>query len=810
MSQIHIPKKQRSAPVTAPARGAEHRSGGAMPTSQDLGKRVQLDSAIQDKMERAFGADFSTVELYESPAVEAAGAQAVTMGNRIGFAPGKTDFQSPQGQRLLGHELSHVVGQARGMVEGSGFLQNSGLEHLADRQGAMAAGGQTITAASLQPLSASSIAAASGPMQAKKEPKTEEEKQELELRAQAEAQQMKQKEMQENAAHFIKAGEDLMQSGKDIPMAYTMWDRAEQMQNMVRESRTTQQSLVDEANGIKSQRLARESEDWYAKASQSRDARKNAGGMLKPFKRAGYSILANAQRFMGWTTGLRSKTAVKDGIGDKVKILLPELGNQLESSLDHAMQNSERGKDFAKRGLVGTIGKMLGMDPKGKLSPKAGPIRRFLSAKISPMLARFQDRHEKAVANFISPEGQQAWAQMSDMDKFLYRVKNPLVYLDSKTKGGRGRAMARLKRQQAAENLAEEMRAMDSADFQNTLTGEQQAADMQNLFDEKNSMEQTGLYQTAEQRLAKQNPIDMRRLFDDSYQENDLAYVPEAKENMVASFMINRLDGSSLLKPAKATGNLTHAGLLWYKADSITEKSKSLSNETSRNAGRVLGNFMDDNAEIRARRGMEHATSLIAKAVGKAGVPMAGSAATGINKLVINAADAQKQHRRRVVQESTNYDAQYAFALDQLDPTGKRRAMSDLEGDTLRREAKHAALESIYGKGVQTFQQAESIELENRITNLRRQAQADPELMQLLVSELHIQPDFSDLESKLLYRLSADYQEDETLAEHRQKLANKRQEKKNSLQTTVAKNEAEELSFQDTIKKKGKAIGRSL
>ncbi len=95
--------------------------------------------------------DLSGVELYESQAVADGGAQAVAQGRRIGFAPGALDFGSRQGQALLGHELSHLRSQALGQARGQGFLQDAALERQADREGALAAGGQM--AASVTPLS---------------------------------------------------------------------------------------------------------------------------------------------------------------------------------------------------------------------------------------------------------------------------------------------------------------------------------------------------------------------------------------------------------------------------------------------------------------------------------------------------------------------------------------------------------------------------------------------------------------------------------------------------------------------------------
>ena len=143
------------------------RSGAAAPTREQMGHRVDLPEAMREKMETAFGADLSAVKLYESEAVAEAGANAVTRGADIAFAPGMLDFTSYGGQALLGHELSHVVSQARGEVAGGGYLEDYSLEARADREGAMAAAGQTVSMPSA-PMSAVSAASAAGPMQANK------------------------------------------------------------------------------------------------------------------------------------------------------------------------------------------------------------------------------------------------------------------------------------------------------------------------------------------------------------------------------------------------------------------------------------------------------------------------------------------------------------------------------------------------------------------------------------------------------------------------------------------------------------------
>ena len=112
MSQVYQTRRKMERETGASAREMRPQGpdlsqlqGGAMPTAEQLGRRVDLPGAIRAKMEASFGADLSGVELYESQTVADAGAQAMTMGNKIGFAPGELDFVSGAGQALLGHEL---------------------------------------------------------------------------------------------------------------------------------------------------------------------------------------------------------------------------------------------------------------------------------------------------------------------------------------------------------------------------------------------------------------------------------------------------------------------------------------------------------------------------------------------------------------------------------------------------------------------------------------------------------------------------------------------------------------------------------
>jgi len=175
MGYSYMQRRRPEARPDSPVHGAREQGpslqalqAGAAPTREQLGSEVDLPGAIRAKMEDSFGADLSSVRIYESQAVADAGAQAMAMGDRIAFAPGELDFTSTAGQSLLGHEVSHVVSQARGEVSGAGFLNDSALEARADREGALAAAGESVYTGPVAPLSASSVSSAAGPMQAKK------------------------------------------------------------------------------------------------------------------------------------------------------------------------------------------------------------------------------------------------------------------------------------------------------------------------------------------------------------------------------------------------------------------------------------------------------------------------------------------------------------------------------------------------------------------------------------------------------------------------------------------------------------------
>jgi len=103
-----------------------------------------IPDQVRAKMESAFGMDFSDVRVHVGQEAASIGAIAYTWGTNIHFAPGQYNPHTIQGQKLLGHELWHVVQQKSGRVNnpfGSGVavVQDHALEAEADRMGIKAA-----------------------------------------------------------------------------------------------------------------------------------------------------------------------------------------------------------------------------------------------------------------------------------------------------------------------------------------------------------------------------------------------------------------------------------------------------------------------------------------------------------------------------------------------------------------------------------------------------------------------------------------------------------------------------------------------
>jgi hypothetical protein len=82
-----------------------------------------LDSDVRADMESRFGADFGDVQVHTGGDAHASAAalhaQAYTVGSDIVFAGGTYDPGTAAGRHLLAHELTHVVQQRSGPVDGT-------------------------------------------------------------------------------------------------------------------------------------------------------------------------------------------------------------------------------------------------------------------------------------------------------------------------------------------------------------------------------------------------------------------------------------------------------------------------------------------------------------------------------------------------------------------------------------------------------------------------------------------------------------------------------------------------------------------
>ena len=93
-------------------------SSAARAPSRGLGAGFPLPVALRQEFEQAFGADFSAVRLHSGDAAgaaaEAEGAKAFTVGPDVVFSQGRYAPGTREGQRLLAHELTHVLQQRGG------------------------------------------------------------------------------------------------------------------------------------------------------------------------------------------------------------------------------------------------------------------------------------------------------------------------------------------------------------------------------------------------------------------------------------------------------------------------------------------------------------------------------------------------------------------------------------------------------------------------------------------------------------------------------------------------------------------------
>ncbi len=93
-------------------------------------------------MESALNTSFADVKVHANSAKASnVGALAYTQGTDIHFAPGKYSPGTSSGNKLLGHELTHVKQQSEGRVKATGEIagmplnDSKALENEADKGG---------------------------------------------------------------------------------------------------------------------------------------------------------------------------------------------------------------------------------------------------------------------------------------------------------------------------------------------------------------------------------------------------------------------------------------------------------------------------------------------------------------------------------------------------------------------------------------------------------------------------------------------------------------------------------------------------
>jgi Domain of unknown function (DUF4157) len=111
----------------------------ASPVHDVVGKGggAPLDDSVRSDMEGRFGQGFGDVRVHTdakaSASAESVGANAYTVGSDIVFRSGQFNASSAVGQRTLAHELTHVVQQRSGPVDGSPAPGGINLSSPSDR-----------------------------------------------------------------------------------------------------------------------------------------------------------------------------------------------------------------------------------------------------------------------------------------------------------------------------------------------------------------------------------------------------------------------------------------------------------------------------------------------------------------------------------------------------------------------------------------------------------------------------------------------------------------------------------------------------
>jgi outer membrane protein OmpA-like peptidoglycan-associated protein len=113
---------QRKVDESAETPHAAPHLDGVLNVAQSTG--LSLDAATQDRMEEQLGQNFDDVRVHTGDAAAGSakdiGARAYTAGRDVVFGGGEFTAGTRSGDRLLAHELTHVIQQTRGAHAGGG------------------------------------------------------------------------------------------------------------------------------------------------------------------------------------------------------------------------------------------------------------------------------------------------------------------------------------------------------------------------------------------------------------------------------------------------------------------------------------------------------------------------------------------------------------------------------------------------------------------------------------------------------------------------------------------------------------------
>jgi len=103
---------------------------GAFAEIDLAGTGTSLPDPVRRRFESSLGHDFGNIRIHASPSdaktAERFGVKALTVGRHIVFGPGRYSPEGREGQRLLAHELTHVVQQRHAAT--TPWLQGSPLD----------------------------------------------------------------------------------------------------------------------------------------------------------------------------------------------------------------------------------------------------------------------------------------------------------------------------------------------------------------------------------------------------------------------------------------------------------------------------------------------------------------------------------------------------------------------------------------------------------------------------------------------------------------------------------------------------------